>query len=63
MQEATNITDNPGGGPVEGCTADPATAVQIAELDSRLVAYEVDKNRGRPAADVLADVRRRLQGG
>jgi putative addiction module component (TIGR02574 family) len=38
----------------------PVTAEQKAELDRRLEAYEVDKNRGRPAADVLADVRRRL---
>lgn len=36
------------------------TPEQRAELDRRLAAYEVDKNRGRPAADVLADVRRRL---
>ena len=38
----------------------PVTPEQRAELDRRLAAYEVDKNRGRPAADVLADVRRRL---
>ena len=38
----------------------PVTAEQKAELDRRLEVYEVDKNRGRPAADVLADVRRRL---
>lgn len=38
----------------------PVTAEQKAELDRRLAAYEIDKNRGRPAADALADVRRRL---
>jgi putative addiction module component (TIGR02574 family) len=38
----------------------PVTPDQKAELDRRLRAYEVDKNRGRPAADVLADIRRRL---
>jgi putative addiction module component (TIGR02574 family) len=38
----------------------PVTTEQKAELDRRLKAYEVDKNRGRLAADVLADVRRRL---
>lgn len=38
----------------------PVTPEQKAELDRRLRAYEVDKNRGRPAADALADVRRRL---
>ena len=31
-----------------------------AELDRRVNAYEIDQNRGRPAADVLDDVRRRL---
>lgn len=38
----------------------PVRPEQRAELDRRLAAYEIDKNRGRPAADVLADVRRRL---
>jgi len=38
----------------------PVTAEQRDELDRRLAAYEIDTNRGRPAADVLADVRRRL---
>jgi putative addiction module component (TIGR02574 family) len=38
----------------------PVTPEQRAELDRRLAAYEIDKNRGRPAADVLADIRRRL---
>lgn len=38
----------------------PLTPEQQAELDRRLEAYEVDKKRGRTAADVLIDVRRRL---
>jgi putative addiction module component (TIGR02574 family) len=38
----------------------PVTPEQKAELDRRLRAYEVDKNRGRLAADVLTGVRRRL---
>lgn len=38
----------------------PVTPEQTSELDRRLVAYEIDKNCGRPAADVLADVRQRL---
>ena len=38
----------------------PVTPEQKAELERRLKAYEVDKNRGRLATDVLADVRRRL---
>jgi putative addiction module component (TIGR02574 family) len=36
------------------------TADQKAELDQRLDACAVDGNRGRPAADVVADIRRRL---
>jgi len=36
------------------------TAEQKAELDRRLDAYELDKNRGRLAADALADIRRKL---
>ncbi len=38
----------------------PLTAEQRTELDRRLDAYEVDKNRGRPAADAVADIRRKL---
>lgn len=38
----------------------PITPEQQAELNRRLNAYEVDKRRGRTAADVLVDVRRRL---
>ena len=36
------------------------TPEQQVELDHRLKAYEVDKSRGRTAADVLIDVRRLL---
>ncbi len=36
------------------------TPEQKAELDQRLDAYEIDKSRGRPAADVVADIRRKL---
>jgi putative addiction module component (TIGR02574 family) len=41
-------------------TALPLTPDKRAELDHRLEAYEVDKSRGRTAADVLVEVRRRL---
>jgi hypothetical protein len=34
------------------------TADQRIELDRRLNAYAVDKNRGRPAADAVRDIRR-----
>jgi putative addiction module component (TIGR02574 family) len=36
------------------------TPDQKAELDKRLDTYAVDKNRGRLAADAIADIRRRL---
>ncbi len=36
------------------------TPDQKTELDTRLDAYAVDKNRGRLAADAIADIRRRL---
>ena len=36
------------------------TAAQKAELDRRLDAYEIDKSRGRPATDAMADIRRKL---
>lgn len=36
------------------------TAAQKAELDWRLDAYEIDQNPGRLAADVVADIRRKL---
>lgn len=38
----------------------PLTDVQRAELDSRLDAYETDGNRGRSAAEVVADLRKGL---
>jgi len=38
----------------------PLTPDQKAELDRRLDAYEIDKNRGRLAADAVADIRRKL---
>ena len=33
---------------------------QRQELDRRLDAYELDRNPGRPADDVVADIRKRL---
>ena len=36
------------------------TAEQKALLDKRLDAYEADGNHGRLAADVVADIRRKL---
>lgn len=36
------------------------TPAQKAELDLRLDAYEIDKNRGRMATDAVADIRRKL---
>lgn len=36
------------------------TVEQKAELDRRLDAYELDKNRGQLATDVIASIRRRL---
>lgn len=41
-------------------TALRLTAEHRVELDKRLDAYETDGNRGRPAKDVLADIRRKL---
>jgi putative addiction module component (TIGR02574 family) len=38
----------------------PLTARQRAELDRRLDAFELDKNRGRRADEVIADIGRRL---
>jgi putative addiction module component (TIGR02574 family) len=38
----------------------PITADQKTELDRRLNAFAVDKNRGRPATDAVRDIRRRL---
>ncbi len=36
------------------------TAEQKAELDHRLDAYDLDKNRGQLATDVIGSIRRRL---
>jgi len=38
----------------------PVTPEQKAELDRRLDAYAVDKNPGRLASEVLAEIRRRI---
>jgi putative addiction module component (TIGR02574 family) len=38
----------------------PITADQRTELDRRLNAYAVDKNRGRAAKDAVRDIRRKL---
>lgn len=38
----------------------PLTAAQQAELDRRLDAYEADKYAGRPAGDVIAEIRKKL---
>jgi putative addiction module component (TIGR02574 family) len=38
----------------------PITADQRIELDRRLDAYAVDRNRGRPAADAVWDISRQL---
>ncbi|MGH8251679.1 MAG: addiction module protein [Steroidobacteraceae bacterium] len=38
----------------------PLTAEQQSELDRRLDAYEADKDDGRPAEDVIAEIRRKL---
>jgi putative addiction module component (TIGR02574 family) len=38
----------------------PLTLEQRAELDRRLDAYEADRNPGRPADEVIADIRRKL---
>lgn len=38
----------------------PLTDEQKSELDRRLDAYEADRNPGRPAAEVVAEIRRSL---
>jgi putative addiction module component (TIGR02574 family) len=38
----------------------PLTPEQRAELDRRLDGYEADKDAGRPADEVIEDIRRRL---
>jgi putative addiction module component (TIGR02574 family) len=38
----------------------PLTSEQVAELDRRLDAYETDGSLGRPAADCISELRKRL---
>jgi putative addiction module component (TIGR02574 family) len=38
----------------------PLTPAQRAALDHRLDAYAADGNRGQPAAEVIADIGKRL---
>ena len=38
----------------------PLTPEQRVELDERLDAFEADGNPGRPAEDVIAEIRKRL---
>ncbi|HDZ48454.1 MULTISPECIES: addiction module protein [Halomonadaceae] len=38
----------------------PLSEAQRHELDRRLEAYELDRDPGRPAEDVVADIRKRL---
>ena len=38
----------------------PLTADRRTELDRRLDAYQADGNLGRPAADVIAEIRKKL---
>ena len=38
----------------------PLTDEQKAELDQRLDIYELDKNVGRVAAEVVADIKKKL---
>jgi putative addiction module component (TIGR02574 family) len=38
----------------------PLTSTQKSELDRRLNAYAIDKNRGRLASDAVSSIRRRL---
>lgn len=38
----------------------PLSEAQRYELDRRLEAYELDRDPGRPAEDVVADIRKRL---
>jgi putative addiction module component (TIGR02574 family) len=38
----------------------PLTSDQRTELDHRLDAYEADGNRGRPVADIIAEIRKKL---
>ncbi|MBW1615711.1 MAG: addiction module protein [Deltaproteobacteria bacterium] len=36
------------------------TEEQKSELDRRLAAYQTDKNKGRPASEAIAEIRKRL---
>lgn len=38
----------------------PLTSVQRSELDRRLDRYEADGDSGRPMAEVVAEIRKRL---
>jgi putative addiction module component (TIGR02574 family) len=38
----------------------PLTPEQRAELDRRLDSYAADGDRGQPASEVIADIRKRL---
>lgn len=38
----------------------PLSSDQIAELDRRLDAYDTDGDSGRPASDVISELRKRL---
>jgi len=38
----------------------PLTQDQVAEIDRRLDAFEVDGDLGRPARDVVSEIRKRL---
>lgn len=38
----------------------PLTDDQIAEIDRRLDAFEIDGDLGRPAKEVIFDIRKRL---
>ena len=38
----------------------PLTTDQRTDLDRRLDAYEADANRGRPATDVIGELRKKL---
>ncbi len=38
----------------------PLTDEQKAELDQRLDSYELDKNVGRAAVEVIADIKKKL---
>lgn len=60
MEERMLIVENLWDSIAEDRETVRVTPEQRAELDRRLRTYELDKNRGRPVVDVLAEVRRRL---